>query len=1734
MKTFSILNFVKPNDAACSSGTARSHSRTFDRFGESSRDADPSASALDQQHECAALFERAVRGDSDAATQLYSRCVPPLRAWLSRRLPFHMAEEIAHDALVEAFRRNDQFMPGTRFQAWLKTIAWNGALNRLRTSSRRMMREQAYVEQERRVAATAAANPAPALEVMSSCVEALPVAQRELLRLHYDEGQTSRQIALAKGRSRSAVAVNLHRICKGLRRDIDRALRGAVGMALVALCAGIISSSAQASIAYGSINNFDTVNDTGHECHGFEIELEDCHSTDITYTYNYNHYGVPQITEDNSVAGHPKCLIRWESKKNADGSWAAYTAIPAGPIAPTNGHMFTNPAVNFGGEHFGVGYRVQPTVVHYFWLIDNGAGALVHGGAVQVSTPSFTYFPPVAGGNPAPAQVQAAIAPPPPPAPEPKEFGKAVWVKEIRTTTHNNRGVKLRDLVSDDPEDPNDKNWRNGEPDEVEMEWQILQKDYNKADGGANNELQAAPEDLPGGDEVVTRRYEFYKYTGPLDNETGEAMASAVAADGVHGVGTKIINGANVDLSGVEVVGDYTGSQMAAVDVDAPVGLIDHVGEARINTPFAARRLVIEGALPFTCIQEGALPAGMTFDEVTGILAGTPSTSGEFGFKVTASDGVNPDVSKNYTLIVAAAGEALPPVSLLDTTAAPVDAGTTTGDGSYVVGESATVTATAVPGFSFLNWTDNGAIVSTNTSYTLTMDVNHSLVANFVAQASYTVSTESAPAAGGTTSGGGSVASGANATVTAVANAGYSFANWTRDGAVVSSNASYTFPVTANQLLIANFVPTGGSRTIATSSNPAAGGTTAGGGTYADGASVTVTAVPNANYIFKRWQEAGVTVNSSASYTFTATADRVLVAKFAAIYPVTTSASPAQGGSTTVTGTFEDGDSVTVLATANPGFTFLNWTLNGTVVSASASYSFNANPARNLVANFSGPPATYTINTSANPLAGGNTSGGGVIAAGSSVTLSAIANAGYEFVHWTTAGDVEVSASASYTFTPTESGDYVAHFAPSSVGIPFDFDTAIPVPALNQVLPIDQTSLGLTATFSSPEADAFRVRTKAASGQTLAKFSGNYLEGTVDAATLSIQLAQPVTGVSMDFATVEPLNVPLPSDLQITAIDNSSGAPIVVGTAIAHGVVAAGDSLPVGTISLNTAGSSFDEITVQLPALPQGAQRFLIDNVMVSPGASTGGTMLLANPNWNITLTDFGYSDFLLDNTPGFEGREYLSGEWGSAIAYQRNGHTEGPTWLEPNFMFPDWKTNSNFQTVSGIHLVGSNADGLPIAESIIANNDLQITLRFEMIDTVIGTPMGITAVSAAGGGASINSNRYVLNQTFVVKNISGTTISNVQLFQLLHGFISQRGQYDNRSYGGQLSQYHFDTTMSGIDANAAGGQSSNVGLEDLIGFHSKVAPTAFEMGHYGIEGNGIDDHAVGKPSDGVHLSVEDNWQRAPYDTRLGRDQFAPTNRWIAGAQRWELGTLEPGQSATFDLLLSLLTGTKVAIEGGGNGGSTGRGSCNGGSSHVGGVDFEFEDINEEGTFFGEFSEADDAELMEREGYGEFLLPTFATPQGNVHQLWELEYSGTFTGNIHLTFAYNPALLPAGYDENQLAIYHFRDGVWEKLDGRVDTLNHLIHVVTASLSPFALGINDVVVKPRVDVSADAPDSIRVTWPASFTDWILQESPDMSLGSWVNSAHPVSIINDVKQALVPISGGGTRFFRLIKP
>lgn len=550
--------------------------------------------------------------------------------------------------------------------------------------------------------------------------------------------------------------------------------------------------------------------------------------------------------------------------------------------------------------------------------------------------------------------------------------------------------------------------------------------------------------------------------------------------------------------------------------------------------------------------------------------------------------------------------------------------------------------------------------------------------------------------------------------------------------------------------------------------------------------------------------------------------------------------------------------------------------------------------------------------------------------------------------------------------------------------------------------------------------------------------------------------------------------------------------------------------------------------------------------VLAFPDTASAQSITIANPNWNITLTDFGYSDFLLDNTPGFQGREYLSGEWGAAIGYTNGGGTVTPQWLEPHFSYPDWTTNSTFHVVSPITQTGLNADNLPIAQSIIANADLQITLRHEMLDTVVGTPMGATPASAAGTGASINSGRYVLKQTCTIKNISGAAISNIQLFQFLHGLQSQRGIYDNRTYSGPLSTFHYDVTLAGVDSGAVGPGSSTAGLEDFVGFHASVAPSGYEIGYYGIEGNGVDNHSIGKPSEGVHFSVENNWLSAPYSSQQGTDYFAPPQRWVSGAHRWNLGSLAANASVSHDVVLSLVTGTKVTTGVGSSGG------CNGGSSVPGGLDYQFDDVTSSGSCFAEFSKADNAELAVRIAAGEFGSFNFLTP-GSPVQVWNIGFSGAYAGSVSLTVAYDATLLPPGFDESTLSIHHYSGGAWQTVPGTVNTLTHTITFTTTTLGAFALGV-DGAVTFQIDASVLPTNSGTITGAGTyaqassltlvaaasvgyvFANWtegaaVVSTSPSYTFAAQANRTFvanfiPVGTAKSITTSSLPSNGGFT--------
>ncbi len=290
----------------------------------------------------------------------------------------------------------------------------------------------------------------------------------------------------------------------------------------------------------------------------------------------------------------------------------------------------------------------------------------------------------------------------------------------------------------------------------------------------------------------------------------------------------------------------------------------------------------------------------------------------------------------------------------------------------------------------------------------------------------YNINVSANPNNGGQVAGGGSYEQGQQCTVSATANVGYTFTNWTENGTAVSTQANYTFTVTGNRTLVANFQAQPQNYTVSVSANPTNGGTVTGGGSYQQGQSCTVSAAANPGFTFTNWTENGNVVSTQANYTFTVNSNRTLVANFQTqTYTITTSANPINGGTVTGGGSYQQGQSCTVHATANTGYTFTNWTENGNVVSTNSNYSFTVNSNRTLVANFQ--IQSFTINVNANPAEGGTITGGGTYNLGETCTVTATAAEGYNFVNWTQ-GFFSVSTEASYSFTVTSNMTLTANF----------------------------------------------------------------------------------------------------------------------------------------------------------------------------------------------------------------------------------------------------------------------------------------------------------------------------------------------------------------------------------------------------------------------------------------------------------------------------------------------------------------------------------------------------------------------------------------------------------------------------------------------------------------------------------------------------------------------------------
>lgn len=167
------------------------------------------------------LVAATLRGDRSAFSVLLDRHADRVRALAARLLPRHDAEDVAQEALLQAFLGLPRLREPSRFGSWLYGITLNLARMRLRTrAALPLERDPAHSQ------SAAEASPEEALEaqelaqLVREALDVLPPREREAVLLHYADGLSSPEVASLLGEQPGTVRVRLHRARRRLHERL--------------------------------------------------------------------------------------------------------------------------------------------------------------------------------------------------------------------------------------------------------------------------------------------------------------------------------------------------------------------------------------------------------------------------------------------------------------------------------------------------------------------------------------------------------------------------------------------------------------------------------------------------------------------------------------------------------------------------------------------------------------------------------------------------------------------------------------------------------------------------------------------------------------------------------------------------------------------------------------------------------------------------------------------------------------------------------------------------------------------------------------------------------------------------------------------------------------------------------------------------------------------------------------------------------------------------------------------------------------------------------------------------------------------------------------------------------------------------------------------------------------------------------------------------------------------------
>ena len=239
---------------------------------------------------------------------------------------------------------------------------------------------------------------------------------------------------------------------------------------------------------------------------------------------------------------------------------------------------------------------------------------------------------------------------------------------------------------------------------------------------------------------------------------------------------------------------------------------------------------------------------------------------------------------------------------------------------------------------------------------------------------------------------------GATATVIATPRTSCRFINWTVNGTVVSTDATYSFTVTEDVVLVANFEQL--TYNVSVIINNPDYGTVFGDGDYPQNSVATLTAYANSFYKFEKWVKGGEEITDNPYY-LTVTGDVVVYAHFVELptYTVNLTVNNTYYGSVQGSGVYHEGEVASLRAIANEDYSFEGWYKNGIKISGNNQYMCTITEDIELMAYFVLTPV-YTVTVTVNNPKYGSASGGGTYKHGEFATITAVANDGYSFLYW--------------------------------------------------------------------------------------------------------------------------------------------------------------------------------------------------------------------------------------------------------------------------------------------------------------------------------------------------------------------------------------------------------------------------------------------------------------------------------------------------------------------------------------------------------------------------------------------------------------------------------------------------------------------------------------------------------------------------------------------------------------